>query len=205
MANREALRFKTNIPEQVIFQYDKYGKTGKNKFDKNWFSFGVTQDGVDKTLFATDYLHDFLHYVGLKKGDVYTITQMQGEGNTKYWTISLDGIEYDSRDMSPDNKPKTSSKSATPKQIPVPEEKPTLDDLVDTLVTCFNKVEVLSNKRNMDLEPEIIEKLAVSIFITASRNNLFVKNGDARSMGNIPIAQGEQPPANIPIEDDVPF
>jgi len=181
MVDKKSFKFKTNIPETVEFRFDT-PKTGKSEHGE-WFLYGVKKDKEETAFFATPYLHDFIQSLNISKGSIAIITKKEhDDGNRNYWTIQIADTEYSSDDM----------KKKTPPEPPLPADKPDIDDLVVTIMTCYRGVKLNAERTEEKLSEEAIQKLATAIFIEASRKGVFIKEGAVRD-----ITEEEQ--------DDLPF
>lgn len=184
MTQYPKLNFLDNVPSVVKFSYDN-PKSGESEHGP-WHLYGVKVNGIDMNFFATDFLHDLLQTIPVKQGMIASITKKQrpDDPEKKFWTVEIDGAIYSSDDLQRQNTPLRASKS---EPVPVPTEKPTIDDYVNTLVTIYGKVQKHLEARKITPEPGDVEKLAVSIFIACNRDNLFIFKGDAKSHEDLPF------------------
>ncbi len=191
MTERNQVKLKTNIPETITFKYNK-PKSGTGEYGI-WYLYGVTHDDKDSALFATPLQHDFFQWIGIKANWTGKLTICEGTENTKYYTFEKDDTLYDSRDMKDNPQPK---KQAQPvqSQSSSPSNKVTLDDHVNTMAACFQKI----SAKLEGLNDDALQKMAVSLYITATRSDLYVLAEPVQVEDEIPT--GQEPPP-----DDLPF
>lgn len=91
MANtKETLKFLTNVPEIITFQFDDF-KTGKSQYG-DWFMYGVENRGMDKIVFPSENLHNMFQTIGSLKGKTLEVVKYE-DGNFKNWKISESGVD----------------------------------------------------------------------------------------------------------------
>ena len=191
----DSFKFKTNIPETVIFKFAK-PKTGKSEYG-SWWLYGVTRNNKDDAFFATELLQNTLLLAGIFKGTTATITQKQREdGKGIFWEVQVVGGKvYTSDDLS-----SARIMSETMDREEEQSTKPTLQQICNRWLEIWDIMNPQLDKR--ELPKELQREVITSVFIQSQREGISFLQ---------PIRPENQeventPPEDIPIsEPDLPF
>ena len=98
MADREKVRFATNVPKTLVFRYSTPREYPAPEANPDWgpsYLYGVTEDNSDRGLFASQYLHDLLQRGNVQIGSEVRITKSEdpGDARKKSWQVEVDGVD----------------------------------------------------------------------------------------------------------------
>ena len=77
---REKIKFAPNVERNLTLMFDN-GKQVSSQFGISYL-WGVTENGVEKSMFATETLNSIIKALQPKKGDTITIKKVMDEGDT---------------------------------------------------------------------------------------------------------------------------
>ena len=165
-------------------------------------------NGQRDKLYAAPGLHEQLQAAGVRPGDVFTITKIEGEGNRKHWLIEPNGngaadISNPAnsppyRDatpyVSPDTMPASTSQSANGHP---PMDFPALDQLMTHYLRSAHNA-WQSMDETVEVTSDDIRRTALSLFIECSRRGICPQSTETPDTV-IPTEEAEES------EDDLPF
>jgi hypothetical protein len=98
MADREKVRFATNVPKVLVFRYSAPREYPAPEANPDWgpsYLYGVTEDGSDRGLFASQYLHDLLQRGNVQIGSKVKIVKSEdpSDARKKSWQVEVDGVD----------------------------------------------------------------------------------------------------------------
>ncbi len=147
---KERVKFQTNLPELITFQFDDF-RSGEGDYGI-WYAYGVENRGKDKMLFPTEILHNKLQAINNLKGRTLEITKVEGENNRKFWVIKENDAEIVSQQRY--NAPQSPTRPLYEQsKLPLQEK---LDRLQGQLNTTFDKVQ--NNQTKIVLKIEDLEQ-----------------------------------------------
>jgi hypothetical protein len=84
MSDKEVIKFDPNVAHEITLNNSTPFGSGENKFGGKWHGWDVSEESVEKTIFATDYLNDLIFRY--EKGDVIEISKTVVDGKNG-WEI----------------------------------------------------------------------------------------------------------------------
>ena len=90
MSNKPRIKFDPNISHEIKLMGSMPFKSGTNTFDGQevpWHGWSVSEDGEDKTIFATDFLNDLI--MRYEKGDMIEISKTVVDGKNGWEIIPI--------------------------------------------------------------------------------------------------------------------
>jgi len=109
------LKLKTNLDHVVTLMYDS-PKSGEGQYG-TWYRYAIMHDGVEKCIFATEFLNDKLQHYG--KGDVINVRKEETEDGKIQWNV----IPEDGTDVKRD-RGVSAGTNGVPVNTPTPQPQP---------------------------------------------------------------------------------
>jgi len=161
----EFINFADDQPQTVTFKYDQGLEKEDPKYKKTKFYWGVSVGSSDMMVSATGLLNDLLLFAGAKKGATATICKHTIPGDQKkFWTVEIDNIEYDSRNMS------------GPKEMATKPLQHGLKGRAKFLAQCYRTMQ----QELPDLRDEGLEKFSMTLFIDTPKDEKSVASPEAQ-------------------------
>ena len=84
---REKVKFAPNVERNLTLMFDS-GKQDTSQYGTSYL-WGVTEGGVEKSMFATETLNSLINALQPKKGDTITVKKVMEEGaTTPHFTVN---------------------------------------------------------------------------------------------------------------------
>lgn len=163
----DEIKFQTNIPLTVEFSFDTGKRYEHEKYGTS-FVWGIKTDGKSANIRCTTKLYDTLIKAGAKKGVTATITK-KDDDKFQYFKVQIGNAEYDSRTIDDPGAVPEIQVNEPVKDNPVAPTF-TIDDYCYTLAKCFYGM-----KERVQADDSILQPMAVSVFIQATRGGLVEK------------------------------
>jgi hypothetical protein len=123
--------------------------TGQNSYG-NYYLYSVSQDGVEKSFFATDDIHKRILEEGLRTGDTFLVRKKAIQSGKKILTK----IDFEVVDKTPFSVPQNGNGHT--------------DNLKDILLECVKDADYVLKNAESQISDEC-QKLATALFIARTR------------------------------------
>ncbi len=180
--NYNTLKFQTNIPELVTFQYDDF-KTGTGEYGE-WFKYVIENRGETKVMFPTKILHEIIQRLSPLQGKTIEICKYE-DGQRKLWKLSENG--------QPINAQNAPAPSAPTQTTPAPMQTPQNAEFVSkeqydrmVLATTNNFATISKTIKEMKAEIKALKLLNVKLEDKADPSAFEIHN-DINQVEEIPI------------------
>jgi len=158
------VKFQTNIPETVVFSYDKPRDPQPDKFNVMRWCYGALWNNVESYLTAVESLHNLLQQAQVKK-NTQAVICLREDGASKYFDVTVNGQLYTTK--------KAQQQTPNqPQQAPQPQS--TTDLYVDYPLEVMNylagQLRGLGNLTGFSEESQA--KFIMSALIFIDKNNI---------------------------------